>query len=159
MSVTLREEQRVRIVLFHVLQWYKTSLTNVPDTAIFIRGIWSLPQPPLQQMSRVCALPWARQRTTSRHSACARAGSPPRGPCTRSSRRTSKLSCRGRWLLCSDQNLHKLKQNRAHQISKNYYLCFCWLKLFEQNKPTSWWSALLSLCRKRPQAPGRWSPA
>lgn len=91
---------------------------NFSDTAIFIWGIWSLLQPPLQQRSTIFALPWARQRTTSRHSACALAGWPPLGPCTLLSRRMSTLSCHGRWLLYSDQNLHKLKQKRLFRSLK-----------------------------------------
>lgn len=78
---------------------------------------------PLQQSSAMFALPWARQRTTSQHSACVLAGSPPPGPCTLWCRRTSTLACRGRWLLYSDQNLHKLKQKKACQVSKSYCLC------------------------------------
>lgn len=84
--------------------------------------IWSLPESPLQQSSAMFALPWARQRTTSQHSACVLAGSPPPGPCTLWCRRTSTLACRGRWLLYSDQNLHKLKQKKACQVSKSYCL-------------------------------------
>lgn len=104
---------------------------------------------PSSKESPICALPWARQRTTSRHSGCALAGSPPRGPCTRWSHRTSTRACRGRWPPCSDQSLHKLKQKNTRQVTKNHYLSFCLLRLFEQNTPSSRWRALSCPCAER----------
>lgn len=149
-----------RLASEHVILngWLEESAVPVWKTSLMLQFL-SVGSDPSHShpLSTISALPWAHQRTTSRHSACALAGWPPLGPCTLLSRRTSTLSCRGRWLLYSDQNLHKSKQNRTCQVSKNYH--FCLLKLFEQNMPTSWWSALVFLCRRRPQTCVCWSQA
>lgn len=123
------------------LHWYCNFLSEGPDPSHSI---------PSSKQSRISALPWALQRTTSRHSGCALAGSPPLGPCTLSSRRTSTPACHGRWPPYSDQNLQELKQKRTCQVSENYYyLCFWLLKLFAKDTPTTWWSTLLSVCSTR----------
>lgn len=106
------------------------------------------PTATLQQTHTTFPLPWVRQKTTSRHSACVLVGWPPLGPYTLLSHRMNTLSCHGQWLLYSDQNLNKLIQKRLIRSIKKRILHFCSLKLFRQNTPSSWWSSLLSACRE-----------
>ena len=117
----------------------------------FIWGICSLLQPPLQQTNPPSPLPWAHQKTTSQHSACVLVGWPPPGPCTLSSHRTNTLSCHGRWLLYSDQNLNKWKQKRLVRTYLHFRHLNCSNKTHQPadgERPPAWvsWSPACVEC-------------
>lgn len=113
---------------------------------ISIFNQWLTPttlRPPPQQTNTTFPLPWAHQKTTSQHSACVLGGWPPLVPYTLLSHRMNMLSCHGRWLLCLDQNLNKLKK-KIRSIKGIINTCAhlgCSDQTYlEKNTPNNWWS-------------------